>query len=189
MDVQPIKRREICCLSRAAKPKTTTHDTNTHSPKKCSCLYKSVDIYFSFFSSILSFLYFPYFFFFLSLALPPPSFLLLYSQEYPVPEKYHPLEPDYGVYPAECHLVCGAAHHESRGAWEQRGECANMKTNAPRHTRLRDCSLSHITCQNTQPALSIVPNHPLFTLSMVLFHSHTHVSARTGFHLPPLIGL
>uniref|UniRef100_A0A452UKG6 Corticotropin releasing hormone receptor 1 n=1 Tax=Ursus maritimus TaxID=29073 RepID=A0A452UKG6_URSMA len=53
----------------------------------------------------------------------PPGGLcpLSAAQEHPVPEKHHPLEPDLGLHPAQCHVVCGPAHHEPRGPPEQRG--------------------------------------------------------------------
>lgn len=42
-------------------------------------------------------------------------------QEHPVPKKHHPLEPYLGLHPAQCHVVCGPAHHEPRSPPEQRG--------------------------------------------------------------------
>lgn len=54
-----------------------------------------------------------------SLPLLPPSPAA--PQEHPVPEKHHPLEPDLSLHPAQCHVVCGPAHHEPRGPPEQRG--------------------------------------------------------------------
>lgn len=38
-----------------------------------------------------------------------------------MPEKHHPLEPHLSLHPAQCHMVCGPAHHEPRGPPEQRG--------------------------------------------------------------------
>ncbi|XP_068852616.1 uncharacterized protein [Aphelocoma coerulescens] len=53
---------------------------------------------------------------------PPRGLCPLHApSEHPVPEKHHPLEPDHSLHPTQCHVVCGAAHHEPRGAREQRG--------------------------------------------------------------------
>lgn len=49
----------------------------------------------------------------------PPALMVPCStslQEHPVPEKHHPLEPDHSLHPTQCHVVCGTAHHEPRGA-------------------------------------------------------------------------
>nr|XP_040124596.1 corticotropin-releasing factor receptor 1 isoform X6 [Ictidomys tridecemlineatus] len=53
----------------------------------------------------------------------PPGGLcpLSATQEYPVPEKHHPLESHLGLHPAQRHVVRGPAHHEPRGPPEQRG--------------------------------------------------------------------
>lgn len=50
-------------------------------------------------------------------TLPSP----LHPQEHPMPEEHHPLELDLRLHPAQCHVVCGPAHHEPRGPPEQRG--------------------------------------------------------------------
>lgn len=46
---------------------------------------------------------------------------LLASQEHPLPEEHHPLEPDHRLHPAQRHLVHRPADHESRGSRKQRG--------------------------------------------------------------------
>uniref|UniRef100_A0ABI7Y672 Corticotropin releasing hormone receptor 1 n=1 Tax=Felis catus TaxID=9685 RepID=A0ABI7Y672_FELCA len=53
----------------------------------------------------------------------PPGGLcpLSAAQEHPVPAKHHPLEPRLGLHPAQCHVVCGPAHHEPRSPPEQCG--------------------------------------------------------------------
>uniref|UniRef100_A0A8C7C0C5 Uncharacterized protein n=1 Tax=Neovison vison TaxID=452646 RepID=A0A8C7C0C5_NEOVI len=57
----------------------------------------------------------------LHLARGPPGGLCPLSAEHPMPEEHHPLELDLRLHPAQCHVVCGPAHHEPRGPPEQRG--------------------------------------------------------------------
>lgn len=54
-----------------------------------------------------------------ALILPP----LMLTQEHPVSEEHHSLEPHLGLHPAQRHVVCGPAHHEPRSPPEQRSKC------------------------------------------------------------------